>query len=194
MPPGNIVDGWLEDIYDQGIHACDGVASISADLDLHEYRGRKRQALPAVGPHQKKRRQVLETEAMNPVESPTRGLRSSSRAKSTQEKSAYTASINNASASSLVKLTSATTLSQSSTWSGSKSPTRARSRSPAKTVHDLENADPPTIYLQMRHPGSEVPTSVRHLNNNVMRAGRRGKGLLPSSIRVCLLCTWHRHG
>ncbi|KAH6691794.1 hypothetical protein BKA61DRAFT_625196 [Leptodontidium sp. MPI-SDFR-AT-0119] len=185
MPPGNVFDGWLEDIYNQGIHACDGMVSIPADLDLYEYRGRKRQALPAVGPHQKKRRQVLETDAMNP-ESPNRALRSSSRAKSTKEKSAYTASINNASASSLVKLTSATTLSQSSTWSGSKSPTRARSRSPAKTVHDLENADPPTIYLQMRHPDTEVPTSVRNLNNNVMRAGRRGKGLLPGSIRSLL--------
>jgi hypothetical protein len=59
-------------------------------------------------------------------------------------------------------------------WSGLKSPTRARSRSLQKTVHDLENADPPTIYLQIRHPDTEVPTSVRNLNNNnVMQAGRR---------------------
>jgi len=177
MPPESIVIGWLEDVYHQDIRACDNAA---ADLE----RGRKRRALPAVKSHQKKRKQA-QRDAMNPVEIPTRALRSRSPTKLSKEQSAYTASINSASAS-LVKLTSATTLSQSSTRSRSKSPTRARSRSPAKTVHDLENANPPTIYLQMRHPGNDLPTSVRNLNNNVLRAGRRGKRLLPGSIRVRL--------
>ncbi|KFY24515.1 hypothetical protein V491_02127 [Pseudogymnoascus sp. VKM F-3775] len=180
MAPGSIVDGWLEDVCGQGIHADNNVTSIPADF---EYGKRKRQPPPARGPHRKKRRQVLEIEAMDPIESPTRALRSG---RSTRKGSAYTTSINNASASSLVKLTNTTTLSQTSTWSGSKSPTRARSRSPAKTVHDLENADPPTIYKQLRHPDAEVPTSVRTLNNNVMRAGRRGRALLPISIRPLL--------
>lgn len=180
MAVGSIVDGWLEDVCGQGIHADNSVTSTPPDF---EYGNRKRQRPPARRPHQKKRRKVLEIEAMDPIESPTRALRSG---KSTKKGSAYTTSINNASASSLVKLTNATTLSQTTTWSGSKSPTRARSRSPAKTVHDLENADPPTIYKQLRHPDAEVPTSVRTLNNNVMRAGRRGRALLPISIRVCL--------
>jgi hypothetical protein len=178
MPRESIINGWLEDVYHQGIHACDSAA---ADLE----RGRKRRALPEVETHQKKYIQV-QTDAMNPIEISTRVLRPRSPTKSSKEQLAYTASITSASASSLVKLTSATILSQSSNWSRSQSPTRARSRSPAKTVHDLENANPPTIYLQMRHPGNDVPPAVRNLNNDVLRAGRRGKRLLPGSIRVCL--------
>jgi len=167
------------------MHTCnDKLASRPSDLDLHEHRGRKRQATSTAQPHQTKRKRTSLSKSMDMTDSIIRPLRSSSRTRSAREKSVYTASINSVSTSSLIKLTSATTLTQSSTRSGSKSPSRARSRSPAKTVLDLQNADPPTIYLQMRHPNAEIPASVRDLNNNVTRAGRSGNGLLPGSIRV----------
>lgn len=168
MQPASTIEGWLEDIHEQGTHAWEGATTIaiSANLELQRPNpSQKRRALslPTVETCQKRKKYAfgLESGAMDPVES-SRALRSSSRNHTGKQASRYTASINNASASSLVKLTSATT--------GSKSPSRARSRSPAKTVHDLENADPPTIYLQMRHPGSEVPVAVQKLNNKVLRA------------------------
>lgn len=173
------------------MHACERAIAIAitANVELqpaNPSRKRRGVSLPIVETRQKRRKQALELEpgAMDPAHS-SRALRSSSRNRTREQASRYTASINNASASSLVMLTSATTLSQSSVASGSKPPSRARSRSPAKTVHDLENADPPTIYLQMRHPGNEVPLTVQKLNNKVLRAARRGRGLLPGSIRVC---------
>ncbi|KAF8846964.1 hypothetical protein BDZ45DRAFT_682171 [Acephala macrosclerotiorum] len=139
-----IINGWLQDVYDQGTPACDGdgdgVNRRVADLE----------------PPRKKRR-------MYAMEEP-RVLRSNSR-----KESAYTVSINSA-----LSLTKATALSQSSKG-------RARSRSPAKTVRDLENADPPTTYLQLRHPDNELPANVRRLNSQIVRSGR--KGFMPISIR-----------
>ncbi|KAH7317549.1 hypothetical protein BKA65DRAFT_103914 [Rhexocercosporidium sp. MPI-PUGE-AT-0058] len=195
MQPASTVEGWLEDAYEQGMQACERTAPIAANIEpQHANPIRKRRALslPIVETRQKRQKQPLKLEpgTMGSVES-SRALRSSSRNRSREQASRYTTSINNALGSSLVMLTSATTLSQTSIASGSKTRSRTRSRSPAKTFHDLENADPPTTYLQMRHPGNEVPFTVQKLNNKVLRATRRGRGLMPRSIRtmICSMMT-----
>ncbi|KAI9733510.1 MAG: hypothetical protein M1818_007258 [Claussenomyces sp. TS43310] len=191
MQPASIVDGWLEDVHREGIHACEvkRAATTTSQLELQQP-SRKRRAcsMQHIPSSQKRPKQIVDPQAVDSVETP-RVLRSRSHTKpiATEQESSYTTSINNATASTLAKLTRATTLSQPSTWSGSKSPTRARSRSPAKTVDDLENADPPTVYLQMRHPDNELPPKVRDLNNNVMRASRRQRGLLPGIIKPLLI-------
>lgn len=39
----------------------------------------------------------------------------------------------------------------------------------------------------MRHPDNEVPLALQKLNNKVLRAARRGRGILPRSIRALLI-------
>ncbi|KAF4620124.1 hypothetical protein G7Y89_g14698 [Cudoniella acicularis] len=174
MAGQSIIDGWMEDVYEQGTLACDSVAESPLEENEVAHRREKRQETSADegtdrGRKRWKTTPLLEkdTTDLPRSRSPARALRSNSRTKPLQEKSAYTASLNNASTASAIKLTSATTLSQSSTHSESKSRSRVRSRSPAKTVHDLENADPPTRYLQMQHPDNQIPPSqllIPHLD------------------------------
>lgn len=99
--------------------------------------------------------------------------------------SSYAASIQKSSSivSGDLNLTSATTLpSVSDKASSARGSGRNRSRSPAKTVRDLDVACPPTLFRQF-HPGTDdVPTVVLDLHRSIRVAGKRE--YLPASIRV----------
>jgi hypothetical protein len=188
-----IVHGWLDDVHTekaatQGTPASANIDTASPpNTPSSSFRKRSTSLNSQANQQKRRKRNPIHVYSMEHDPEPEPGLR---RSRDETVENAYTASINAAPASGSIPsltrlLTSATTLSQSTTssWTGSRG--RKRSRSPAKTVQDLENANPPTAYLQVQHPGKDLPLYVRNLHNEIVRASKRGKGIFPQSIKAC---------